>query len=285
VLTTGGAAPGGASSAGSSIGSILARLLSGAGSSGGASGGSGASSLLQQLLGYGASAGGGALQHNAAVSAANNYANQTKFNPFNINGPSGSTSFNGYTGNSALNPSTQINANDLAKLTQGSATNLAQGNDAEVNGIFNNLQKSQRDSNNRMFQSNLDSQFGNGVLASTAGQYQSQAALDAINKATTNNHITAQNMGTQTQQQQLAQLTAGLTGTNQINTGALDQLKTGLTAGANSSFANDNAYQPSVSANTTSPLGDVLKNFGGNQLNSGNNAQMIQFLRLLLNGG
>jgi len=61
-------------------------------------------------------------------------------------------------------------------------------------GLLRDLAKADE---NQFFQRNLDSQFGKGILASSAGQYQSGAALDALNRADLQRQLTAQDFAQQ----------------------------------------------------------------------------------------
>lgn len=58
---------------------------------------------------------------------------------------------------------------------------------------------------NQFFQSNLESQYGKGILASSAGQYQTGAALDALNRADTQRQLTAMDFAGQDFNQALSQ--------------------------------------------------------------------------------
>lgn len=257
----------------------LAGLLSG-------SGGGANSSLLAQLLGLGATGAGGALSSAAAKSAAGNFAGQTAFNPYSVSTSNGSNTFSGTGATSNLNPGTQATATALNGLSQNSAAALNAGPGAAEQSQFNLLQNQSRDSENKFYQNNLDNQFANGVLSSTAGQYQSQAALDAINKQTTQNQITANNFAQGQQQQQLNNLTAGLNGSNQINASQLAGLSLGGSLGSSASGANVSAYSPSLAANSNSNIGTLLQGLGNGASNSGgaNNNALASYLANLMGG-
>lgn len=288
---TGGAGGAVAGAAGSATSSLLSRLLGGGGNG---SAGGGNSSLLAQLLGGGGGGGllssllgnamnGGAMAINNQANqyASQQYAGQTKFNPYNVNTNGGSTTFNGTSATSALSPGQQQNSNALNGLTQSSAAGLQAGPQAASQGYFNNLQAQDQDANNHFYQSNLDNQMANGVLSSTAGQYQSQAALNAINQKTANNQVMANNFGQNQMQQQLQQLTAGLNGQNQINSQQLSQLNAGGNLGSMASNANLHAYAPLAGANANSNIGNILSSMGNQASNgSSNNQSLLQLLGL-----
>lgn len=269
---------GGSSGGSSSLLSSLASLLGGGG------GGGANSSLLAQLLGLGSSALGGSLQSSAAKGAANTFAGQTAYSPYGVSTAAGNTTFNGNHATSTMSPGQQQTSNALNGLTQSSAGALQQGPQAASQQYFNQLQAQDKDSNNKFYQSNLDNQFANGVLSSTAGQYQSQAALGAINQKTANDQVMANNFGQQQQQQQLAQLTAGLNGSNQINQGQLAQAQLGSQIGSAASGANVSAYSPSLAANSNSNIGNLLSTMGQSQ-NSGNSNSNALLQYLMGKGG
>jgi hypothetical protein len=290
-------APGGGNgaasgAAGSATSSLLSRLLGGG--TGNGSAGGGTSSLLAQLLGGGGGSGGllssllgnamnggaMAINNQANQYASQQYAGQTKFNPYNVNTNGGNTAFNGTSATSTLSPGQQQNSNALNGLTQSSAAGLQAGPQAASQGYFNNLQAQDQDANNHFYQSNLDNQMANGVLSSTAGQYQSQAALNAINQKTANNQVMANNFGQNQQQQQLQQLTAGLNGQNQINSQQLSQLSTGGNLGSMASDANLHAYAPLAGANANSNIGNILSSMGNQASNGSSNQSLLQLLGL-----
>lgn len=269
----------GTGSTGSSLLGSLASLLTGSGSSG-------TSSLLAQLLGLGATGAGTALNSDAAKAAAGSFANSTQYNPYAISTNNGNTTFDNGQATSTLSPSTQANANSLNGLVGSSAASLNGGTAGAAQGYFDNLQKSQRQNNDQFYQSNLDNQFANGVLSSTAGQYQSKAALDAINTQTANDQVLANNFANTQQQNQLATLTGSLNGLNSINTGQLSQIGAGTSAGTAKSGANSVAFQPTLAANAGSVVGNLLNSQGNAALNSGNSSNsMATLIANLLGGG
>lgn len=271
--------PNGGGSTNSSLLSSLASLLSGGGGSN--------SGLLAQLLGLGASGIGGALQSNAAKGAAGNFADATKYAPYSVNTANGSNTFNGTSATSTLSPGAAGNLNSLNGLVKSSAGSLAAGPNAAAQNQFNLLQNEDADTNAKFLQGTKDNEFANGVFSSTPGQYQTQAALDAINKQTTSNQITANNFGNTQQQQQLAQLTAGLNGTQSINQGQLAGLQLGGTLGGQASESNAVAQQPNLAANSGSNIGSLLTNLGSGVTNSGNsnNNALAAYLSKLFGGG
>lgn len=266
----------GASGAGGSSSSnplaSLASLLSGGS-------GGGSSNLLAQLLGLGSSAVGGSLQSSAAKSAAGNFANQTQFSPYSVNTNNGSTSFNGTNATSTLSPGQQQTSNALGGLGQSSIQSLNAGPNSAANNYFNNLQANQQSANQRFMANTQDNEFSNGVLGSTAGQYQTQAALGALGQQTGQNQINANNFANTQQQNQLANLTASLNGQNQINQGQLAQTQLGAGIGAQASGANVSAYSPSLAANSNNNIGNLLATLGQTQ-NSGSSNQnaLLQYL-------
>lgn len=271
----GGNGLGASSAGGSAISSLLSKLL------GGGSGGSGvSSSLLSQLLGLGVNGAAGAVNSQANQYASQQYAGQTAYNPYAVNGPQGSTSFNGTTANTNLNPATQQTYNALGGLANSSAQSLQGGQQVAANQYYNQLQAQDQNSNNHFYQSNLDSQMANGVLSSTAGQYQSQAALDAINQKSANNQVMANNFGNQQQQNQLGQLTAGLNGQSQINSQQLQQLQTGAGMGSQAGNINLQAYKPLAGANANSNLGNILSSIGSQSSNGGSSSSLLRLLGL-----
>jgi hypothetical protein len=239
---------------------------------------------LSQLLGIGVNGAAGAVNSQANQYAAQQYAGQTHFNPYNIQGPGGSTSFNGTTAQSSLNPATQQTYNQLGNLANSSAQSLQGGQQQAAQGYYNNLQNQQRDSNNKYYQNNLDSQFANGVLSSTAGQYQSQAALGNISNQNMQDQTLANNFANTQQQNQLQQLTAGLNGQNQINSQQLQQMSTAGGLGADASGANLQAYKPLAGANANSNLGNILSSIGNQSSNgvgmANNQQNLLQLLGL-----
>lgn len=65
------------------------------------------------------------------------------------------------------------------------------GNFSDRLGLLRQLDKSNE---NKFFSSNLDGQFAKGILASTAGQYQTEGALDSLAKADAQRKLTAYGM-------------------------------------------------------------------------------------------
>lgn len=255
-------------------GSILGSLASLFGGSSGIS-----PSLLGSLLGMGSGLAGNLLNSSAAKGAAGTFANQTKFNPYSVATNNGTTGFNGTNMFSNLSPGAQANANSLNGLTQNSAASLAAGPSASANNYFNQLQQQQKQGNSQFVGSNLDNQFANGVMGSTAGQYQTGAALNAVNNQTMQDQTQAQNFANTQQQQQLNNLTAGLSGLNTINQSQLAAGQLGASVGGTASSANNGAYQPSLAANSGSPIGSLLTGLSGSY-NSGqaNSALLSQYL-------
>lgn len=279
-----GGTVGNGSPAGSS-GSILASLASKLfGSSGGASPQN--MSLLGQLLGYGAQGVGGAMSSAAAKGAAGNFANQTKFNPYNVNTAGGSTTFTGNGVNSTLSPGQQANMTGLGKLDASSLAALQAGPAAASNQYYQQLQAQQKQGNDRFMANNADSEFGRGILSSTAGQYQTQGAIDSIHNQNLQDSVLANNFGQQQQQQQLAQLTAGLSGGNQIIGQQFAGAQLGGSLGGTASQANNAAYQPVLAANSNSNIGNLLTNAGGAINNSFNpNTNALQaYLQKIMGG-
>lgn len=276
---SGGGGNGSPAGGNSSILGSLAGLLTGSG--GGMNG-----SLLAQLLGLGASGAGGALSSQAAKDAAGNFAGQTKYAPYNVTTANGSTQFGPGGVNSTPNSAT---ANTLAQLNgvTGSAANaLRAGPQAASDANFNSLTSGQLQAQQRLMGNTQDNEFANGVLGSTAGQYQTQGALGAIGSQISGDRVTANDMATQQQQQQLAQLTAGLNGTNQINAGQLVAAGLGGNLGSEASGANVAAYSPSLAANSNSNIGNLLTNMGGAATNSGssNNNALQAYLTSIMQG-
>lgn len=228
---------------------------------------------------------GGQLQSQAAKNAAAQFGQQAQFNPYGVSTGLGNTSF--ANGQATFNPSagTQNMQNNLAGLTNSSAQNLQQGSGAIANQYYNQLQAQDRDANNKMFQSNLDSQFGNGILGSTAGQYQTQGALSAINQKSLADQVAAQQFGQNYQTQQLNQLTAGLNGNNQINQQQLSQLGLGGTLGSDRSSANYNAFQPNLAAQSNSNAGNFFAGLGNGQQTAANQQNQLNLLQQLLQQG
>jgi hypothetical protein len=278
--------------AGSATSSLLSRLLGGGAAAGnGSAGNSGLlgglaglfggsnSGLLASLLGMGASGIGGSLQSSAAKGAAGQFANQTHFNPYTVNSNGGSASFDGTTANSSLSPGNAQLQGNLQGLGNSSIAGLQAGPQAASQGYFNNLQAQDQDANNKFYQSNLDNQMANGVLSSTAGQYQSQAALGAINNKTAQNQVMANNFGQQQQQQQLAQLTSSLNGNQGFNSQGLAQTALGGNLGSAASGANSQAYSPALAANSGSNIGNLLATMGNTQTaGSSNQNALLQYL-------
>lgn len=250
---------GGGSSAGnSSLLSQLASMLGGSGSN---------TALLSQLLGLGATTAGGALNSDAAKSAASAYGGQTAFNPYSTSTNLGSTSFNGTSATAQLSPQQQMLSQMLGGLAGSSGSALAAGPQATTTADFNNLQSGSLQAQQRLLGNTQDNEFANGVLGSTAGSYQTQGALNSIGQQTNQNYQTASNLASTQQQQQLAQLTASLTGNQNINSQQLQQLQAGLTGGAQASNANATAYAPSLYANSNSTFGNALTGLGNSFVN------------------
>lgn len=253
-IQSGGTGTGGNSSL---LGQLAALL------GGGSSGSSGISpSLLTSLLGLGANAAGGALDSTAAKNAANTFAGETAYNPYTINGPGGTTSYNGTTATSSLSPQNQQLSTMLSGLAGSSGSALTAGPGADTTANFNALQSGDLQAQQRLLGNTQDNEFANGVLGSTAGGYQTQGALQAIGAQTGQNYSTASSLANTQQQQQLAQLTAGLNGTNQINQTQLQQLQDSLQSGALASNANQGAYKPALAANSNSTFGNILNGLG-----------------------
>jgi hypothetical protein len=287
-LSGGNGSPGGASlpgvglsvggkSSGSQNSSLLGQLATLLGGSGGANGGAG---LLAQLLGLGSSAAGGALSSSAAKNAASTFGNETSFNPYSISTNNGSTNFSGNGAASSLNPGTAALASNLTGLGNTNATALAAGPGATAANDFNTLASSQLQGQQRLLGNTQDNEFANGVLGSTAGGYQTQAAMNAIGNQISGDQVTANNMASTQQQNQLAQLTGSLNGINSINSSQLQQIQQGSNTGAQASNANATAYQPSLAANSNSNIGNLLTSLGSGVTNSGqsNSNALAQFI-------
>lgn len=262
----------GGSSGGASSG-LLASLLKYFGGSGNS--GSAGQNLLAQLLGAGSSLAGGSMQHGAAVNAANTFAGKTAFNPYSVNTAGGSSSFDGTTANSSLSPQAQQQYNNLGALGNQSAQSLQAGQGAAANQYYNQLQAQQAQGNSRLMGSNFDAQFGKGILGSTAGQYQTQGINDSINNQNLQDSVLSNNFANTQQQNQLQQLTGSLNGMNQLNAGQLAQQGQGAQIGSAASSANNQAYQPSLAANSGTPIGNLLATLGQTQ-NAGSNSNALQ---------
>lgn len=270
---------GGTVSGGSLLGSLAKYLTGGGGGSGGGA------NLLAQLLGLGATGIGGALQSSAARSAANNFGAATRFNPFNVTTNNGTVGFNGTNATATLSPGAQAQSNALNGLVSNSAAALNKGPTAAANGYFNLLQQEDQPQNDRFLQGTKDNEFANGIFSSTPGQYQTQAALDAINRQTTQNQITANNFANTQQQNQLAQLTGGLNGLNNLNASQLAALRLGSDTGSAASGANAVANEPILAANSGSNIGNLLVGLGNGVSNSNaNNNALAQYLASIYHG-
>lgn len=254
------------SNASSSGGSLLANLASKLFGSSGASPQNMA--LLSQLLGAGVNGAAGFINSAAAKNATQQYANQTKFAPYGVNTSGGSTSFNGTNATSNLSAGNQANLTGLNALSQQSLAGLKAGPAAASNQYYQQLQAQQKQGNDRFMANTQDSEFGRGVLASTAGQYQTQGAIDSIHNQNLQDSVLANNFGQQQQQQQLNQLTAGLNGSGGINAQQLQQLMYGGNLGQQASSANAHAYAPLAGANSNSPVGSILSSIGTQYNNS-----------------
>lgn len=277
----------GNTTAGNLTGPALAKFLtsmgiggvSGGGGSGGGNGsllgslasmltGGGNSALLGQLLGMGATTGGNYLSLQQQKDATANYANQAKFSPYSVNGPNGSTSFNGTSATSTLSPQQQAIQKMLGGLGTSSGNALAAGPQGAINSNFNALQSADLQAQQRLLGNTQDNQFANGILGSTAGGYQTQGALQAIGAQTGQNYSQAVNQANTQQQQQLAQLTGSLNGMGNINSQALAQLGLGASIGTDASKANAAAYAPSVNPNSVSLWGNTLQGLGNSATNN-----------------
>lgn len=257
--TLGGDTGNGSSSSNAGLLSQLSKLL------GGSTGAN--SSLLNSLAGILTNGAAGAVNQQAAQYAANQYAGQTQYSPYSVSTNNGTTAFNGTNATSSLSPQAQQTSDALSGLTNSSAASLQAGPQAAQQQYYNQLQASQADANNKMYQNNLDNQFGNGVLSSTAGQYQSQAALANISQQQLNDQTQAANYANTQQQQQLGQLTAGLNGTNALNTQQLAQMQQAGNFGSQASNANLQAFKPLAGANANSNLGNILSSIGNTASN------------------
>ena len=277
VITSGGGSSGGSTNL---LAQLAHMLTGGNGSSGGGSGLT--PSMLTQLLGLASSAGGGQLQSNAAKGAASTFGNETKYAPTTVSGLDGSTTG----GVTTLSPGAAATSAGLTGMDSGLIKSLAAGPGATANADFNSLASSQLQAQQRLMANTQDNEKANGVLSSTAGGYQTQGALGAIGSQISGDQVTANNMAATQQQDQLAQLTAGLNGNDQINkaglaAGALGNSISGTTAGANSS-----AYSPSLAANSNSNIGNLLASLGNGATNSGNaNSNALAQYLASLGGG
>lgn len=219
-------------------------------------------SMLSSLLGFGANAGAGILNSNAAKGAANTFAGQTKFNPYAVQSSAGNTTFNNGNATSTLSAGNQANLTGLNNLSQQSLAGLKAGPQGAANQYYQQLQAQQKQGNDRFMANNADSEFGKGILASTAGQYQTQGAVDSIHNQNLQDSVLANNFGQGQQQAQLAQLTAGLNGAGNINQQQLQQIMYGGNLGSAASSANQGAYKPSLVANSNSTFGGILSALG-----------------------
>jgi hypothetical protein len=253
---------GGAGYGGTSGGNLLSSLASMLGGSTGMS-----PSLLSQLLGMGSSALGGSLSSSAAKSAAGTFQNETMYKPYGTQTTDGTTAFNNGQLQTSLSPGAQANVNSLNGLAQSSANGLQQGITGNYNNMYNMLQGQQSQANNKMFQNNLDNQMASGVLSSTAGQYQSQAALNSINQQNLNDQSQAMNFANTQQQNQLSQLTGSLNGLQGYNTQQLQAGTLGGQLGAGQSSADATASSPWLAANSNSNIGSLLTGLGSGASN------------------
>lgn len=224
-------------------------------------------SMLSSLLGFGANAGAGVLNSNAAKGAANTFGQQTKFNPYAVQTSGGNTSYSNGNATSTLSAGNQANLNGLNNLSQQSLAGLQAGPQGAANQYYQQLQAQQKQGNDRLIANTTDNEFGKGILASTAGQYQTQGAVDSIHNQNLQDSVLANNFGQGQQQQQLNQLTAGLNGAGNINSQQLQQLMYGGNLGSEASNANQGAYKPSLVANSNSTFGGILSALG-NQTNN-----------------
>lgn len=255
VLTSGGGG-----SSGNLLGS-LASLL------GGSNGGGLSPQLLSQLLGAGSSLIGGSLSSNAAKSAASTFQQEAMYNPYGTNTVNGSTSFQNGQLNSSLSPGAQQNVSGLNNLAQQNMSSLAGGTTASANNYFNQLQQQQKMGNSQYMGSNLDNQFANGIMSSTAGQYQTGAALNNVNNQSMQDMMQAQNFANTQQQNQLQQLTGSLNGLQGYNTQQLAAGTLGAQMGTGQSNANYNAGSPWLAANSGSNIGNFLTGQGSGMSN------------------
>lgn len=226
--------------------------------------------LLQQLLGAGVNGAAGLLNSQAAKGATQQYANQTKYNPYNISTAGGSTIFGANGGaSSSLSAGNQANLSGLNNLSQQSLAGLKAGPQGAANQYYQQLQAQQKQGNDRFISNNSDNEFGKGILASTAGQYQTQGAVDSIHNQNLQDSVLANNFAQGQQQQQLNNLTAGLGGASNINAQQLQQIMYGGNLGSQASTANSHAYAPLAGANSNSPVGSILSSIGTQYNNSG----------------
>lgn len=224
--------------------------------------------LLSQLLGAGVNGAAGFINSSAAKNATQQFANQTKFNPYNVQTANGNTTFNGNNVSSTLSPGQQANLTGLNNLNQSSLKSLQAGPTAAANQYYQQLQAQQKQGNDRFMANNSDNEFGRGILSSTAGQYQTQGAVDSIHNQNLQDSTLANNFAQGQQQQQLAQLTAGLSGGSQITQNQLAQMGVGGTLGYDQSRINLGAYAPLAGANSNSPVGSILSSLGTQYNNS-----------------
>lgn len=250
-----GGFPSGVGSNGNLLGS-LAQMLSGS------SGGSISPSMLSQLLGMGSSVAGGALNSSAAKSAASTYQQEGMYNPYGTNTVNGSTSFNNGQMQSNLSPGAQQNVNGLNSLAQQNMSSLAGGTAGAANTYYNQMQQQQKMGNSQYMGANLDNQFANGIMSSTAGQYQTGAALNNLNNTNMQDQTQAQNFANTQQQNQLSQLTGSLNGLQGYNTSQLNAGQLGAQMGTGQSNANNVADQPWLAANSNSNVGNLLTSLG-----------------------
>lgn len=257
---------------GNSNESLLASLgsLLGGGSSGGIS-----PRLLSSLLGLGTGLAGNLLNSSKATSAADAFATETNFNPDAVQTSSGTTSFNGTNMTSSLSPAEQANVNSLNGMVTSSASALAAGPTAAANNYYNTLQQQQKFNNSKFLGSNLDNEFANGIMSSTAGQYQTGAALNAVNNQSAQDITSAENFANNQQADELNQLTTGLSGLSTINQGQLAQGQLGVGVGSAASSGNNDAYQPELAANSGSPIGSLLAGLSSSYNSGQSNAALL----------
>jgi hypothetical protein len=112
------------------------------------------------------------------------------------------------------------------------------------NSTLANLNSTQADSNAKQFQNTQDNEFGNGVLASTAGTYQTQALLNSQNQQETQDELTAQQIAASQQTGNINANNSATTNANTIN----NSNNTNELAGANYQTNNaQTAYQRALS--------------------------------------
>lgn len=194
-----------------------------------------------------------------AGSMANQIWQSGQFQPYTVNNPGGQISFNGTTANSSLTPEQQ----QLQNLFQGQI-NSNFGNGAlnyspntsflpqqyqnifgnfqnNVNSQFQSMQQAMQPQIDRYLQSNLDNEFSKGTLASTAGQYQTAGAQEAVNNLMKSNYSQAFQNASQLAGQQFgaAQGTANL-GEQQAEFGP--QYAMGQTQGLFSNIGQQNQF-------------------------------------------